>query len=225
MLKKTRLKVFPAMLALVACEDSITGVPNPIVEAARAVEAVESVALMVPTGPCVRPGVELISWWMGDGNFLDFQGVNPIATMAGVSFAPGVRDHRRRSNRDHFNVEGMIPLSVLDCFNPETDAVTVSFESLEWVIDPASFVREDDKWKFKGPRREAGVRKFNLRDDGCLKIQARYLNLDLERDRFPGKVSFSISIGPASGDTQIQLDRHGRLRKERPRRFRWRWGS
>ena len=88
MVTNSRLKVFPAilMLALVACEDSITGIPDPVVE------AVEAVALMVPTGPCVRPGIELISWWTGDGDFLDFQGVNPIASNANVSFAPGVRD-------------------------------------------------------------------------------------------------------------------------------------
>ena len=134
------------------------------------------------------------------------------------------RRRRHRSNRDHFDVESRVPLSVLDCFNPETDAVTVSFQGLEWVIDAEFFVRKDDKWEFKGPRREAGARKFDLRDDGRFKIQARYRNIDLDRADFPGVVGFSVSIGPASGDTEIQLDQHGRLRKERPKRFRCPWG-
>ena len=139
------------------------------------------------------------------------------------------RRHRRRSNRDHFDVEGRIPLSVLDCFNPETDAVTVSLNNLEGVIDECSidaesFVRKDDKWQFKGRRREAGIRKLDLRDDGRFKIRARYLNLESLRGYFPGDVSLSVSIGPAHGEGEIQLDRRGRLRKEKPKRFRWRWG-
>ena len=132
------------------------------------------------------------------------------------------RRHRRRSNRDHVNVVGTIPLSVLDCFDPETDAVTVSFEGLTWEIGADSFVRGDDKWQFKGPRRTPGVRKFDLRDNGRFKMRARYLNVDLERSDFPGVVDFSISIGPASGDTEIQLDRRGRLHRRSARRSWWR---
>jgi hypothetical protein len=132
------------------------------------------------------------------------------------------RGHRCRSNREHVDVEGTIPLSVLDCFDPETDAVTVSFEGLTWEIGAYSFVPKDDKWQFKGPRRTAGVRKFDLHYDGRLKIHARYLNLALERGDFPGEVSFSISIGPASGDTGIQLDRPGRLHRRSARRSWWR---
>jgi hypothetical protein len=46
---------------------------------------------MVPTGPYVRPGVELISWWTGDEvPFVDFQGVNPVASFAGVSHVDGL---------------------------------------------------------------------------------------------------------------------------------------
>jgi hypothetical protein len=125
------------------------------------------------------------------------------------------RRRRRRPNRDRVDVEGTIPLSVLDCFNPETDVVTVSFEGLEWEIEPESFVRKDDKWEFKGPRRETGIRKFDLRDDDRFKIQARYLNLmDMH---FPGPVSLSISIGPASGDADIELDRRGCFHRPRAR--------
>ena len=79
MLTKSRLKVFPAvlMLALVACEDSITGVPDPIVEAAPAVEAVEAVALV--NGGCIAPGAGLLSWWPGDDVFDDGDNFRDIA--------------------------------------------------------------------------------------------------------------------------------------------------
>ena len=71
MVTTSRLKVFPAvlMLALVACEDSITGVPDPVVAAAPVVEAVTSVPMV--NGGCVAPGAGLISWWPGDDTFVD----------------------------------------------------------------------------------------------------------------------------------------------------------
>ena len=79
MVTNTRLKVLPAalMLALVACEDSITGVPDPVVEAAPAVEAVEAVALV--NGGCIAPGAGLLSWWPGDDIFDDGDNFRDIA--------------------------------------------------------------------------------------------------------------------------------------------------
>ena len=61
-------------LALLGCEDSITGIPEPVAEATYAVEAVESVALM--TGGCFPPGDDLVSWWPGED---DFDDVAPLA--------------------------------------------------------------------------------------------------------------------------------------------------
>ena len=92
MVKKTRLQVVPAVLALVlvACEQSITSIADPIVE----VQVLPSVALAY-TG-CVAPGADLISWWPGDGDFLDFVGPNPITSSAGVSFEQGVDDQAFR---------------------------------------------------------------------------------------------------------------------------------
>jgi len=94
MLKKNRWQVVPALLtlALVACEDSITGIPEPVFEVAPVVElAPPPLALLAPA-LCVRPGVELVSWWTGDGNYDDFLGANPIVSSAGVSFVSAVYD-------------------------------------------------------------------------------------------------------------------------------------
>ncbi len=136
-------------------------------------------------------------------------------------------DRRHRSNRDRYDVDGRVPSSVLDCFNSETDELTVSFGGIPQDFPAGSFVRKDDKWQYKAPRGARGIRKFDLRDDGRFKIQARYM--DLASIHFPGYVSFSLSIGPAIGDTDIQLDRNLRLHrgrakvKEKLRQFLSRW--
>ena len=84
MVTTSRLKVFPAvlMLALVACEDSITGVPVPVVEAAPAVEAVAPVVTV--NGGCVAPGAGLISWWPGNDTFDDI--AEPLADANDIAF-------------------------------------------------------------------------------------------------------------------------------------------
>ena len=73
MTKKRHSLLVPAVLtlALVACEESITGIPEPVIEAAPAVEAVTSV---VPVTSEVCDVPDLISWWPGDGNFDDVYG-------------------------------------------------------------------------------------------------------------------------------------------------------
>jgi len=83
MVTKSRLKVFPAvlMLALVACEDSITGLPDPVVEAAHVVEDVTSVAMV--NDDCVAPGAGLISWWPGNDTFDD---IEPFANANNVVY-------------------------------------------------------------------------------------------------------------------------------------------
>jgi hypothetical protein len=59
-----------------AGEDSITGVPYPVVE------AVMSVAMV--NGGCVAPGAGLISWWPGDDTFDDI--AEPLADANNISF-------------------------------------------------------------------------------------------------------------------------------------------
>ena len=96
MSKINRWHVGPALLALalalVACEDSITGIPEPVFEAAPVVEALTAIA--PAHGGCVAPGAGLVSWWTGDldGDYSDFLGTNPIARYQGVLFQPGVVD-------------------------------------------------------------------------------------------------------------------------------------
>jgi hypothetical protein len=109
MSRKIRWQIAPAIftLALVACQDSITGIPEPVVAAApvEVVEAVAPVAL-ITSGPCVRPATSLISWWPGDDDFQDIPedpdnyqdvvGSNHIATHAGVAIVQGVHDQAFR---------------------------------------------------------------------------------------------------------------------------------
>jgi hypothetical protein len=127
------------------------------------------------------------------------------------------RRRKHRPDRDRYDVEGTIPLSVLDCFDPETDGVMVAFAGLEQGFPPGSFVRHDDKWRFKAPRRAKGTQRIDLRDNGRFKIQARRVDFKTTTADFPRLVDFSISIGPTSGDTQIQLDRRLRLRRGKRR--------
>ena len=64
MTKKNRWQVVPALLtlALVACEDSITGIPEPVFEVAPVVELAPPPLAVLAPALCVRPGVELVSW-------------------------------------------------------------------------------------------------------------------------------------------------------------------
>ena len=81
MTKKNRWQVVPAILtiALVACEEPITGIPDPVVEAAveaaPPVEAVTSEASSMHT--------TLISRWSGDDGFNDSAGDNDIVRNGG----------------------------------------------------------------------------------------------------------------------------------------------
>jgi hypothetical protein len=101
MTSKTRLHLVPAALtlALVACEQSITSIADPVVE----VEAVTSVALSYVR--CVAPGADLISWWPGDGDFEDVTGANPVASTAGVSFVDGVHEEAFRFGGSSTQIE------------------------------------------------------------------------------------------------------------------------
>ena len=94
MLKKTRLQiVFTVLtLGLIACQGSITSVSDPDIE----VDAAASTGLGLGQNSCVVPGADLISWWPGDGDFLDFVGPNHITSSAGVSFEQGVDDQAFR---------------------------------------------------------------------------------------------------------------------------------
>ena len=86
--KPTRWQVFltSMTLSLVACQDSITGIPDPVVELAPSVEAVTAIAMT--HGGCVAPAASLVSWGQGDvdQDFSDFVGTNPIARSQGFSF-------------------------------------------------------------------------------------------------------------------------------------------
>ena len=101
MTHKRRSQLVPAVLtlALVACEESISGIPELVVDAAPSVEAVTSVA-PVTSGVCDVP--DLISWWPGDGNFDDVYGSNPTVTTEGdrVTFEQGIRSQGFRFHGD-----------------------------------------------------------------------------------------------------------------------------
>ena len=79
----------------------------------------------------------------------------------------------RRRGRDSYEVEGRLPLSLLQRFDPDYDDLTVTFAGVEQVIRAGSFDRKHHRLRFKASRRAAGVQRIELRDNGRFKIQAR----------------------------------------------------
>lgn len=120
------------------------------------------------------------------------------------------RRHRpgtgRRRSRDRFDVEGRLPLSLLECFDPYYEAFTINFAGLELIV-AGPFVRKDDKWALRDSRHRQGIRKIDLFDDGRFRIQA--MGLDLHGVNFDGvPVDFSLLFGPDDiGEASIQFDR------------------
>ena len=77
-------------LTLLACDGSIISIPEPVAEAAPAVEAESAVALMT-NGDCFSPGANLISWWPGDGTFDDIAEPIDAANNIGYNSVNGLR--------------------------------------------------------------------------------------------------------------------------------------
>lgn len=92
--KKTRFRLVPAALtlALVACNESITGIPDPVVEAAPVVEVAPTVALTT-SGVCVSVTAlpPLVSWWSGDDTFDDVAEPLDAANSIGFNSKAGLR--------------------------------------------------------------------------------------------------------------------------------------
>ena len=123
------------------------------------------------------------------------------------------RNWWRTRGGDAFHVDGRLPLDLLQRFDPASDAVTVVFAGVELTIPAGSFVRKDDKWSFRPPKHTPGIRRFDIRDDGRFRIQARGpFEVDLRALDFTAPVDFSLSFGPDTGVASIQFDRKLRYR-------------
>ncbi len=117
-------------------------------------------------------------------------------------------DRRRRRGKDTYDVDGRLPLSLLERFDPDYEDLTVTFAGVEGVISADSFVRKDHKWQFKASRRASGVQRMDLHDDGRFKIQARGpYSSDLHTVNFSNPVEFSLWLGSDISVASIQLDR------------------
>lgn len=117
-------------------------------------------------------------------------------------------DRQGRYHRDAFDVDGRLPPDLFQNFDPDNDEVTVTFAGVTQSISAGSFVRKDDKWRFKTPQYTPGIRRFDIRDDGRFKIQARGpFDLDLHEVDFEEPVDFFLSIGPYVGEAAVHLDR------------------
>ena len=127
-------------------------------------------------------------------------------------------NRRRRPGRDRYNVEGRLPASLVSCVDA-SDPVTVEFAGLALQIPAGALVRRDrrrvHKWLFRAGGRSAGIRTFELHDDGRFKINARRLTFDHTRADFPRPADFSISFGADVGVDEIELDRRLRLQRQR----------
>ena len=120
-------------------------------------------------------------------------------------------DRRDRQAKDRFDVNGRLPRSLLGCLD-WSDMVSVELEGLGLVIPAGALVERHGKWRFRA-RSRSGIHKFELRDDGRFKIQARGpFGYDLRHVDFGYPVHFSLSLGADSGEAPIQLDRRLRFR-------------
>ena len=120
-------------------------------------------------------------------------------------------DRRGRVARDRFEIEGELPLSLLERLNAEDD-VTIEFAGFEQLISAESFVRRNrrGKWQFRAERRTPGIQIFDLHRNGRFRIHARDLNVDLRGVDFTQPVELSITVAGDIGEASVQLD--GRLR-------------
>jgi hypothetical protein len=118
----------------------------------------------------------------------------------------------RRHGRDTYDVDGRLPLSLLERLD-SGDAVTIEFAGLVLEIPAGGLVRRDQKWCYNAGWQRSGIKKFELRDDGRFKIQAT--GLDMREVDFSGPVPFSLFIGTDIGKATIQLDRRLHFRSHR----------
>ena len=126
-------------------------------------------------------------------------------------------DRRGRLARDRFTVDGRIPASLLERFDPATDDMTIEFAGYSQVLPAGSLVQKgrrgrSNKWHFNARRRAAGIQLFDLHPDGRFRIHTRNLDTNLRSVDFTAPVEFSIRVGPDVGVASVQLDRRLRCR-------------
>jgi hypothetical protein len=119
-------------------------------------------------------------------------------------------DSQGRDDKDAFDVDGKLPLDLLEGFQPTTDEVIVRFADFEQTIGLGSFVRKDDKWEFKVSPNTAGIWRIDLHDDGRFKLQANGpFDPDWrEEGYFSGPIELFLEVGLHMGEASVRLDRN-----------------
>jgi K319-like protein/beta-propeller repeat-containing protein/HYR domain-containing protein len=114
-----------------------------------------------------------------------------------------VKLNSEKPNHDKFEVKGTFAVFAnSDGFDLSTEDVIVVFGDFSQTIPAGSFVRKDNKWKFKGS--DGGIKKMEIKDDGKFKVEGKKLNLG--GNDFTNPILFSIDIGNDFGETSIQFD-------------------
>lgn len=112
-----------------------------------------------------------------------------------------------RVDQDDFDVDGRLPLGLLQRFDPTSEAVTIRFAGFVQEIAAGSFVRKDDKWDFKAPPGSGNVWRMDLHDDGRFKIRAKGpVSFDLRGVDYGQPFDVSLWIGPDISEASVELD-------------------
>ncbi len=114
---------------------------------------------------------------------------------------------------DQFEMVGCFELEAtsdgIDILNKD---VTVTLGGYSETIAGDDFVREDEKFQYKGD--SGGITEIKIRDDGRFSVKAKGLDLSsISLDNRVNQVNFDLQFGGYSGKTAIQFDKKGRFRK------------
>jgi len=120
----------------------------------------------------------------------------------------------KKTSRDQFKVDGSFELeTMIDEINFLNKVVTVTLGRYSETIAGSDFIREDEKYQYKGD--SGGITEVKIRDDGRFTVKAKGLNLSgVSLDSRVNSVNFYLEFGGYSGETEIQLDKRGRFREK-----------
>jgi hypothetical protein len=87
--------------------------------------------------------------------------------------------------------------------DPLNEKVTINLGKASLIIQPGSFVRNDNGFRFRA--KVAGVRyRVVIKDDGRFRIRVR--DFKAKKSDFSGAVPFKLLIGNDFGNTQVKFD-------------------
>ncbi len=96
---------------------------------------------------------------------------------------------------------------------PSSNLAEAQLGNYSETIAGGSFVREDEKYQYKGGT--GNITEIKIRDDGRFSVKAKGLDLSsISLDSRVNPVNFDLQFGGYRGKTEIQLDKRGRFREK-----------